>query len=250
MKNTSLRIKILSGMLCTGLALSSSSFAFAAGKEDGSVNNNVATSMDFKNPSYNKKDSQAHRAEMRSILKIVIEESIKSNIITQDEGDKILKYVTVKFDKNSNDNKKQKTCKKGKCDGSKGGLFNDLVTEGILTVEKSDKVREKMYAKRTEIRTIEIKKGLNTLVANKIITMEQSKKVEEVIIEKHVERKEFYRKIKGLSEKERHDYIKKFKSDKVSPMKILVDNGIITKEQETEIQNVLPHHNHGHRNHK
>ena len=43
-----------------------------------------------------------------------------------------------------------KNAKDGKCEGAKGGLFNDLVTEGILTQEKSDALREKMYIKNTE----------------------------------------------------------------------------------------------------
>ena len=62
---------------------------------------------------------------------------------------------------------------------------------------------------------------------------------------KHAERKEIYKKMKDMSEKERKDYMKKIKSTKVSPMKVLIDNGTITKEQEIEIQKVLPQHNHG-----
>ena len=40
-------------------------------------------------------------------------------------------------------------------------------------------------------------------------------------------------------------YMEKMKLTKVSPMKGLIDNGTITKEQEIEIIKVLPHHFHG-----
>ena len=50
--------------------------------------------------------------------------------------------------------------------------------------------------------------------------------------------------MKDMSEKDKKDYMKKNKSNKVNPMKVLVDNGTITKEQEKEIQKILPHHKH------
>ena len=49
-----------------------------------------------------------------------------------------------------------------------------------------------------------------------------------------------------MSEKERQEYMKKMDKTKVNPMKALVDNGTITKEQEAKIQQVLPQHGHGH----
>ena len=103
-----------------------------------------------------------------------------------------------------------------------------------------------MYDKKAELRAEKLQKGLDTLVANKVLTMEQSSKVQEVIIAREAERRENYKKMKGMSEKERKDYMKKIKSTMVNPMKVLIDNGTITKEQEKEIQKILPHHNHGH----
>lgn len=246
MKSKSLKIKILSGMLSAGIAFSSASLTFASVKDNSIGNKEVATSINFKNSAKNKKAAKAHHAQMEGTLKIVIKESIASKIITQDEGDKVLKYVTAKSEKNSINHKKHKTCKRGKCDGTKGGLFNDLVTEGILTKEKSDVLREKMYVKRTEIKTLDLKNGLNTLVVNKVITIEQSNKVQIVITARHAERKEMYKKMKNMSEKDREAYMKTIKDTKVSPMKVLIDNGTITKEQGSAIQKILPQHNHGH----
>ena len=250
MKNTSLRIKILSGVLCTGLAFSSSSLTFAAAENKGSTNNVVATSMDFKDSVNNKKATEAHHAEMKATLEIVIKESIASNIITKAEGDKVLAYANAKSAKTHGDLKKDKTCKNGKCDGAKGGLFNELVTKGILTQGKSDALKKTMYVKKTEIRTLEVKKSLDILVVKKVLTIGQSKKVEKAIIAKQAERVEIYKKMKDMNKTERKAYMKKMKSTSISPTKVLIDNGTITKEQEIEIQKVLPHHNRGHHGHK
>ena len=246
MKNTSLRIKILSGMLCTGLAFSGANLTFAATKNDGSVSKVTATtSMDFKETANNKKEALAHRAQMKVTLEIVVKESVDLKVITKAEGDKVLEYANTKSLKRGEEHKKFKKEK-----GVKGGLFNELVTEGILTPEKSDALRKKMYVKNTELRTIEMKKGLNILVVKKVITIEQSNKVEKAITTKQAERKENYKKMKDMSEVERKAYMKKMKITIVSPTKELIENGTITKEQDIEIQKVLPHNNHCHHGHK
>jgi len=247
MKNTSLRIKILSGMLCCGLSLSGANLTFAATQSSASLNDNAATSMNFKKSAADKKEAQARRVQMKATLEAVVKESVDSKVITKSEGDKVLEYANAKKLKKPTEDKK---CKKGECNRAKGGLFNDLVTEGILTQEKSDVLRKKMYAKKTEMRAIDLKKGLNELVVKKVITIEQSNKVENVINARHAERAEIYKKMKDMSEAERKAYMEKMKDTKVSPMKALIDNGTITKEQDIEIQKVLPHHNRGYHGHK
>lgn len=247
MISKSIRIKILSGMLCTGLVFSGVSTSFAAAQENGRAVEKPTTSMDFKIPVDAKKAEKSKHQAIKLTLEVVIKDSIKSNIITQDEGDKVLKYITEKHEKKSKKHKKDKKCRDGKCQVQKGGLFEELVTEGILTKEKSEALREKMHEKRTEMRAQEIEKGLNTLVDNKVITPDQSKKVKEAIIARDAERKENYKKMRNMNEKEREEYMKSLKDTKVSPMKALVDNGTITKDQEREIEKVLPLYNHGHK---
>ncbi|MBZ9689193.1 hypothetical protein G9F72_023115 [Clostridium estertheticum] len=249
MKKTSLKIKILSGMLCTGLALSGTSLSLAAVKDTGSAKVELASSMDVKVPMDKENIKEERQAEMKATLDTVINESVGSGIITKEEGDKVLEYVKTKSQKRSEENKTDKKCKNGKCEGAKGGLFNDLVTDGVLTQEKSNALKERMYVKHTQIRTEKLEKGLNTLVASKVLTNEQSVKVKEAIMARDAERKENYNKMKDMNEKERKDYMKKIKSDKVNPMKVLLDNKTITKEQEKEIQKVLPHYNHGKHGH-
>ncbi|MBU3159434.1 hypothetical protein KPL37_06655 [Clostridium frigoris] len=244
MKSISLKMKILSGLLSAGIAFSGTSVAFATG--NNSENAKGATSINFKHSESNKKAAKEHRAKMEATLQIVVRESENSNIITKAEGDKVLEYVKVKSDENQMNHKKNKEGKKEKCDGEKGGLFNDLVTEGILTKGKAEVLREKMYVKRTEIKTAEIRTGLQGLVDDKVITTEQSNKVQAIIMTRQTQGKENYKKMQNMSEKEKQEYVKKMDGTKVNSMKALVDNGTITKDQEAKIQQVLPQHGHGH----
>ncbi|MGH4050616.1 MAG: hypothetical protein ACREVX_04570 [Clostridium sp.] len=245
--NTSLRIKILSGILCTGLAFSGANLTFAATQNSASINDNAVTSVDFKGSAIEKEQAQVRHAQMKATLELVIKEGVDSNAITKSEGDKVLEYANAKKHKKSTQENK---CKKGDCDRSKGGLFNDLVTEGILTQEKSDVLRKNMYAKKTQMRTMELKKGLNDLVVKKVITIEQSNKVENAMNARQVERAEIYKKMKDMSDGERKAYMKKMRDTNISPIKALIDNGTITKEQDIEIQKILPHHNHAYHGHK
>ncbi|MGH4119436.1 hypothetical protein [Clostridium sp.] len=241
MEKTSLRMKILSGMLCTGLALSSTSITFAAVRESSNLNEKLATSMSFKVTVDNEKAKEARHADMEGTLEGVIKESVQSGIITADEGKRVLDHVATKSDKRSGDNSECKNCK-----GEKGGFFNELVTEKILTQEKSDALKEKMHLKKTEIRAAELRQSLNILVVNKVLTPEQKEKVEKAIMANYAQRKENYSKMKDMTKAEKKAYKKEMKKNKKSPLKALIDNGTITKDQEKEIQKILPHHKHGH----
>jgi hypothetical protein len=247
MKNKSLRIKILSGMLSTGLVLSASTFSFAAERQVYSTRENFATSMDIKVPVEKCKEVEQRHAKMKVAFEVVIKESIEEKVITKDEGDKVLKYMAEKFEKKYED---KKDCKKARDHKEKAGLFNELVSEGILTKEKADALREKMYIKKSDMRNEEIQKGLNTLVENKVLTSDQSKKVAQAIKVAQEEKKENFKRMKELSETEKQEFMKKMRYSKVNPLKALVEDGTITKEQEIEIQKILPHHHHHHQEHK
>ncbi|MCB2289979.1 hypothetical protein LGK97_09390 [Clostridium sp. CS001] len=238
MKNISLRMKVLSGMLCAGLTFSGTNISFAAANKENNLAVKPVTSINFKDSMDKKKIEESAQAEMKGTFELVIKESVEANIITRDEGEKVLKYLAEKSDKKCESGKK---CKK-----EKGGLFNALVTEGILTKEKAGMLHEKMYIKKAEIRKEELQKGLTTLVDNKVITIEQKNKVEEVIMAVETQRKEEYKKMKDMTKEEREKHMKKMKDTKINSMKVLVDNGTITKKQEKEIQKVL-HKNHQHK---
>ena len=236
-------MKILSATLCTGLALSSTSVSFAAVSQSGSLNEVVATSLDFKVTV--DKEEQERSAEMKGTLETVIKEGVLSNTITADEGKKILEFVSTRSEKRSGEDKKCENCKV-----EKGGLFNELVDAKILTKEKSDTLRDRMYLKKTEIRAEQVQKGLNNLVDKKVLTPEQKEKVKKAIRSNDAQRRANYHKMKDMTKAEKKAYMKKMKKSKINPMKALIENGTITKEQEKEIQKMLPSHKHGHDNKK
>jgi DNA mismatch repair ATPase MutL len=238
MKNLSLRMKVLSGVLCAGLTFSGTNISFAAVKQEGDAKVFV-TSMNATVPMDKEKVEESSQPRRTDTFEALIKESVDSKDITRDEGDKVLKYVAEKVEKKCGDNEK---CKKERGDHGKGGLFNELVTEGILTKEKSEVLREKMHAKGVKIKTEELQKGLTTLVDNKVLTIEQRSKVEEAIMAKYAQRKEEFKKMRTMNEKEREEHIKKIRDTEVDPMKELVDKGTITKDQMKEIKKVLHHH--------
>lgn len=246
MKNTSLRMKILSGMLCTGLALSTSSVSFAAGSQSENSSQKLVTSINFIADADKEKLEETRNDEMKDTLEIVIKDSVNLKIITKEEGEKVLEYVRVRSDKKCGEDMRSS---KKKCKGEKEGLFNALVTDNILTKGKSDALKEKMYLKKTEIKSEKLKKGLNILVINKKLTKDQKNKVEKAIMEMDAQKKSNCKKIEGMNKKERKAYMKKFKKTEVNPIKLLIDNGTITKDQEKEIQKILPSHKHHHHEH-
>lgn len=244
MKKKSLRIKMLSGMLCAGLVLSGTSLSFAAVKNDSGEKVKLVSSMNVKAPMDKEKLKEERHAEMRATLEKVILESVASGIITKDEGDKVLKYQKNKPQKKTEEKKKDKKCKGGKCEGARGGLFTDLETEGIITKVQSEALSEKMHVKYAEIRSEKLQKGLDNLVDSKVLTKEQSVKVKEAITARDAERIENYNKMRNMNESDSKDFMKKIKKSKVNPLKALIDDGTITKAQENEIQKVLPHYKH------
>lgn len=233
MKNLSLKMKVLSAVLCAGLTFSGTNISFAAANQESNSVVKPVTSINFKDSIDKEKVENSSQQKRSDSFNTLIKESIDSNIITKDEGDKVLKYVEDNADKKCGDKKR---CKK-----EKGGLFSQLVTEDILTKEKSELLREKMHTKGSKIRMEEMQKGLATLVDNKVLTIEQKVKVEAVIMERHGQRKEEFKKMKTMNEKEKEEYVKKVRDTDSDPMKALVDDGTITKQQMKEIKKVINH---------
>ena len=149
MKNLSLRMKVLSGVLCAGLTFSGTNISLAAVKQEGNTEVKFVTSMNATVPMDKEKVEDSSQPKRPDTFEALIKESVEAKDITRDEGDKVLKYVAEKVEKKCGDNEK---CKKERGTHEKGGLFNELVTEGILTKEKSEMLREKMHAKGVKIK--------------------------------------------------------------------------------------------------
>lgn len=81
-----------------------------------------------------KSHAKCHKKRQKT-LKLVLKESVKSQIITQEEYDKIIDFI----DNKNNQDGKAKSDKK--C-----SLFDELVDNNIITQEKADKIKEKFLS--------------------------------------------------------------------------------------------------------
>lgn len=242
MKNKLIKTKILTGVMVGAMVLSTTTLSFAAVNNDKGTKQKTGSRTEY-NTHINKKNFKAQKqAEMEATLEAVLKESVRSNIITQAESDKILAFENTKAKERAQGLGSKQQGKDGK-----HGLFEDLVKEGILTQVKADAIRAKMHAKRQEIRIQKLEDGLKTLVNNKKITQDQADKIEESIKSNNAYRKAEFEKIKNMTEEQRKAYMESAKKTKINPIKALVDDGTITKDQLEDIMSILPMGNHGHK---
>ncbi|MCY6369471.1 hypothetical protein [Clostridium ganghwense] len=252
----SLKAKIMCGLLAGGMALSAASSAFAATEK--ATDTDKSLKIEHRIPMDKNKFNKDRMEEMNKVFEAVLTEAVSSNLITQDESDKIKTYVDKKAEeakqfmaqrreaaqkegkKAPKDRKMDRTDKQGK--QRKPELFAELVDEGILTQEKADALREKMHQKAVELKDAKLKEDLSKLVENKTITQEQADKIASAIKTAQDTKKADFEKFKDMSEEERKEYIKNLKNNHTNPIKSLIEDGTITEEQAKEIRKTLPGH--------
>ncbi|MCY6353826.1 hypothetical protein [Clostridium sp. ZS2-4] len=254
----SLKAKILCGVLAGGVVLSAGSSAFAVSENASDSTQNLK--IEHRIPMNRDKFNKDKMEERNKIFESVLQEAVKSNTITQDESNKIKAYTDKKAEEakqfmqerkkegKKEDNKAPKDRKINKAGKigkeGKGGLFAELVNEGILTQEKADILREKMQDKTKALRDARLKEELSKLVENKTLTQEQADKIAAAIKTANDARKADFEKIKDMTDEERREYMKGIKDSYKDPLKTLVENGTITEVQEKEVRKIL----HGYKN--
>ncbi len=82
-------------------------------------------------------------------------------------------------------------------------------------------------------------KALNTLIENKVITKDKAEEIKTYLEKNKEERKEIHDKIKNMTEEERKEYFKNSKKERKGIIEKMVQDGIITKEQGTELRKAL-----------
>lgn len=237
----SLKAKILCGVLAGGVILSAGSSAFAA--SENASNSTENSKIEYKVPMDRSKFHEERMAEMNTILQEVLKEAVGSKKITQEESNKIKAYKDKK-DQQREENKSSKD--KGIGKEGKGGFWADLVSDGILTQEKADILREKIHEKNQALREANLKQNLSKLVGNKTLTQDQADKIAAAIKAENDARKADFEKTKNMTEEERHKYMESRKDSYKDPIKTLVDNGTITEAQGKEVRKILPGHKNKH----
>jgi len=155
MNKKNLRIKILSGMICTGLVLSGVSSSFAAERSSGGVNNNLATSMDIKVPMEKEKVEQTRRSQIKStklrneklqnsldtlVTKKVL--TVEQSIVVKDAimAQQIERKENFKKMKNMTENERIDYMKKIK--SSKVNLLKALIDNGTITKGQEKEIQK------------------------------------------------------------------------------------------------------------
>ncbi|MFT5875923.1 MAG: hypothetical protein ACI8WT_004923 [Clostridium sp.] len=211
MKSISLKTKIITGLITGGMLVSSVSLAFATTTKSLKTDGKESLRSEFKQP----------KGHLEETLKL----GVSSNIITQDESDKILAYKSSEIQIKE---KKEKHIEKS-------DLFKELVDNNILTQVKADALKAseqiQMAAKRQE----DLATNLAKLVTDKTITQVQADKIKVAIIAEESANKIERAKTESMTEAERKTYMDNNKANHISPLKALVDNRTITQAQADKV---------------
>lgn len=165
------------------------------------------------------------------VLEETLNELINEKIITKEQADKILTYLKGNSkNSNTNNSKNEK-------------LFDELVKNNIVTEELAEKIRDRMGDKIFVHKKDEISQKLDDLIKNNTINEEQKNKVLNKLEEAHKERRENCKKLKGMSDKERKEYIEKNNLHNKDILEELLKEGVITKEQAEAIKKIIPRNN-------
>ncbi|MCB2360977.1 hypothetical protein [Clostridium estertheticum] len=149
--------------------------------------------------------------KLESILKL----GVSSNIITQNESDKVLAYEKTK----TTDNK------------IKTNVYKDLVDNNILTQAKVDALKATEKAQRQAKMDTKLAK----LVTDKIITQDQSDKIKAAMVSEEAANKAEIEKTKTMTDAERKSYMESKKGTHISALKALVNAGTITQAQADKV---------------
>lgn len=166
--------------------------------------------------------------------------------LSQDQADKLLTLIKNQEDQWQTQKASEKTMtpeeRKAQCTGLKGqktGPFSEAVTQGIITQEQATAIQEAMQAKNSEQRQANMTSKLQDLVSNGTLTSTQSDAILTQINSLTQERQTEMDKIKTMTQEEHKAYLQANRPQKTDMMKSLVDNGTLTQEQATAVQEAL-----------
>jgi hypothetical protein len=194
----SLKAKLITGLITTGVLLSSASFAFAAANSSGALSSDtIAQSAPGK---YYEKNNAGKAANMQNRLKA----AVTANIITQAESDRITAYMTAQ---EANKPAAPETGVKPDVGTAKRpDLFANLVTNNILTQAKADALNAYFESQRSEEEKQGLETALKTFVTDKTITQDQAALINFAVTANEASRKVAMDKVASMTEADREDY--------------------------------------------
>ena len=223
MNRLSIKAKIITGLITGGMLLSSAGFAFASTTSSSTTSSAITTGKTISVKGVDK------GAKLESELKL----AVSSNIITQDESDKILAYETSKVPTGEKPAKPEKGVKPTKPD-----LFKELVDANILTQAKADALKASQESQRDIQRQADLETRINGFVTNNTITQDQATKIIAALNADEVTKKATREQTSTMTETERKTYMDSLRGTEVDPLKALVTAGTITQSQADKLVSV------------
>lgn len=124
--------------------------------------------------------------------------------------------------------------------GRRKNLFSEMIAQEILTQSQVDAILEKFHEEKVAKKREKMQTKLDDLVNNGTITNDQANEILDFINEKMEERRADFEKVKDMTAEERKEYFKENRPKKGNLIEELVDEGIITEEQSTELKKLMP----------
>lgn len=193
--------------------------------KDSLTKSNYKTEMrkgDFHHDKRGKFNSEEKLAE----FEILLDDLIKDGTLTSSQVDKLKDFIQASSSKRID-------------------LFSELIDQKILTQEQVDAIHEKLHVKRIIEKKEMMQTKLDKLVDTGIITKDDASEILDFLNEKMEEREAAFEKVKDMTVEERREYLKENRPEKGSFIKELVDEGIITEEQGSDINKLMPDHRKG-----
>lgn len=240
MLNKKVMSKILAGVMAAGVTLSGGVQVFASDSADSTT-----TKQSFRTPKFSKvKMSVDFKGDFSTEkVKAKLDGLVKSNIINQEQANKILTFMEKEFAdrkaqmeslKNASEEERKAIFEKNK-EVNKVGILKDLVDQKVITQDQANAVKKAMpIAQNKMIKGHGFEKGarvnLDNLVKSGTITLDEKNKIDAYLNKKAEERKAEMEKFKSMTEAER----KAFFEEKMKPSRLnladeLVKEGILSQ---------------------
>ncbi|CAH2212282.1 hypothetical protein [Tepidibacter aestuarii] len=181
-----------------------------------------------------------------------INKLVEYGIITQEEADKIKDFQEQKrakmqeATKDMTKEEKFEYMKQNKPE-NKGGIFAELVEQGLLTQQRADEIQDKMHQMKEDLNKQKHEERINKLVEDGIITQDEADKWTDFRDKKAEERQVEMEKIKDMTQEERKEYFKENHKEKGEGLTELVEAGIISQDTADKIKENHQNDNRGNR---
>jgi len=255
-KTIDFKTKAVLGTVIAGLMLSSGAMAFAASDTSATENSKAssAASASIQKPDGmpgmghgRGGDAGLFSKDIKASLDALVENDIISQatadkISTAFEGEQSERQAEMEKVKNMTDDERKAYFEEKKNSGEKpAGMLEQLVDDGIITQEQSDKIKE--YNQQAMLD--KQKEQFQTLVEKGTLTSGDVDKILEYMSAQRQEKQAEMEKVKDMTDDERKAYFENKRSNAEKPNGILeqlIDDGVLTQKKADAVRAVLGGH--------